>query len=90
MNAAIVIPAFNEADSIAAVVSAVSAYGTPIVVDDGSSDDTATLAARAGAVVVRHDVNRGQASDVHPYSSCRSLLIFSLYEEIFSEVMTII
>ena len=31
-----------------------------------------------------------QASDVHLYSSCRSLLIFSLYEEIFSEVMTII
>ena len=31
-----------------------------------------------------------QASDVHPYSSCRSLLIFSLYEEIFSEVMKII
>ena len=28
-----------------------------------------------------------QASDVHLYSSCRSLLIFSLYEEIFTEVM---
>jgi glycosyltransferase involved in cell wall biosynthesis len=59
VNAAIVIPAFNEAASIAAVVTAVSAYGTPIVIDDGSSDDTAALAARAGAVVVRHDVNRG-------------------------------
>ena len=31
-----------------------------------------------------------QASDVHLYSSCRSLLISSLYEEIFTEVMKII
>jgi glycosyltransferase involved in cell wall biosynthesis len=59
VKAAIVIPAFNEADSIAAVVKAVSAYGTPIVVDDGSSDDTGALATKAGAVVVRQEVNRG-------------------------------
>lgn len=59
MKAAIVIPAFNEADSIAAVVRAVSAYGTPIVVDDGSSDDTGMLATQAGAVVVRQELNRG-------------------------------
>ena len=31
-----------------------------------------------------------QASDVHLYSSCRSLLIFLLYEAIFTEVMKII
>jgi glycosyltransferase involved in cell wall biosynthesis len=59
VKAAIVIPAFNEADSIAAVVAAVSGYGTPVVVDDGSSDDTGALAAAAGAVVVRQDVNGG-------------------------------
>jgi glycosyltransferase involved in cell wall biosynthesis len=59
VKAAIVIPAFNEADSIAAVVEAVSAYGTPIVVDDGSIDNTGALAIKAGAVVVRQEVNRG-------------------------------
>ena len=59
MKAAIVIPAFNEADSIGDVVAAVSAYGTPIVVDDGSSDDTGLLASKAGAVVVRQEVNDG-------------------------------
>jgi glycosyltransferase involved in cell wall biosynthesis len=59
VKVAIVIPAFNEAESIAAVVMAVSAYGTPIVVDDGSSDDTGARAAEAGAVVVRQPQNRG-------------------------------
>ena len=59
VKAAIVIPAFNEADSIAAVVKAVRAYGTPIVVDDGSTDDTGPLATAAGAVVVRQDSNQG-------------------------------
>jgi hypothetical protein len=59
VKAAIVIPAFNEAESIAAVVMAVRAYGTVIVVDDGSSDDTGARASAAGAVVVRQDPNRG-------------------------------
>ena len=59
MKAAIVIPAYNEADSISAVVKAVRTYGTPIVVDDGSSDDTGALATHAGAVVVRQEINRG-------------------------------
>lgn len=59
MKVAIVIPAFNEAESIAAVVTAVRAYGTPVVVDDGSSDDTGERALAAGAVVVRQHPNRG-------------------------------
>lgn len=56
---AIVIPALNEARTIAAVVERVGRYGRPIVVDDGSSDDTGALARAAGAELVRHDVNRG-------------------------------
>lgn len=59
LRVVIVIPALNESATIAGVVSAVSSYGTPIVIDDGSSDATATLARQAGAVVVSHEVNRG-------------------------------
>jgi hypothetical protein len=33
-----------------------------IVVDDGSSDDTADRAAALGATVIRHDVNRGKSA----------------------------
>ena len=59
VTAAIVIPAFNEADSIAGVVAAVAGYGTPIVVDDGSTDDTGSRAAAAGGLVVHQEPNRG-------------------------------
>lgn len=55
----IVIPAYNEAATIASVIDGVKEIGQPIVVDDNSSDDTATLAIQAGAVVVSHEVNRG-------------------------------
>ncbi len=55
----IVIPALNESATIAAVVAAAVPYGVPIVVDDGSSDDTGALARAAGATVVRHEKNRG-------------------------------
>lgn len=55
----IVIPALNEAATIAAVVERVREYGQPIVVDDGSRDATAELARGAGAQVVTHAVNRG-------------------------------
>ena len=59
MTAVIVIPAFNEAKSIADVVASVRGFGDAVVVDDGSADDTAARAARAGATVVSHRVNRG-------------------------------
>ena len=55
----IVIPALNESATISNVVKAALAYGLPIVVDDGSTDDTAGLATEAGAVVVSHAQNRG-------------------------------
>jgi glycosyltransferase involved in cell wall biosynthesis len=55
----IVIPALNESQTIAAVVQAAARHGTPIVVDDGSSDETAAVADRAGAVVVSHPRNLG-------------------------------
>ena len=55
----IIIPALNEAATVATVVRAVQPYGQPIVVDDGSSDGTGGLAAQQGAQVVRHESNQG-------------------------------
>jgi glycosyltransferase involved in cell wall biosynthesis len=55
----IVIPAFNESATITSVVEAVGKYGVPIVVDDGSSDNTASLALESGAFVIVHEINRG-------------------------------
>jgi glycosyltransferase involved in cell wall biosynthesis len=55
----IVIPAFNEANTIGQVVKDAAHYGTPIVVDDASTDNTADVALAMGAKVVIHPVNRG-------------------------------
>jgi len=64
-DVAVVIPARNESDRIAATVRA--AAGLPgvdivIVVDDGSTDGTAAAAQDAGASVMRHARNRGKAA----------------------------
>ena len=59
------IPALNEAGTIRAVVAGVRPHvKAVIVVDDGSSDDTATLAETAGATVLRHDRVKGKGQAV--------------------------
>ncbi len=55
----IVIPAFNEAATIERVVQVSGKYGLPIVVDDGSVDNTSELARIGGAFVVSLSQNRG-------------------------------
>jgi glycosyltransferase involved in cell wall biosynthesis len=61
----IVIPAFNEATVISDVVGDVrSTFDNVVCVDDGSRDDTAEQAWRAGAHVVRHPVNLGQGAAI--------------------------
>ena len=56
-----VAPAWNEGSRVSAVVSAVptDAVETTVVVDDGSTDDTAQLAEEAGAKVIRQATNKG-------------------------------
>ena len=62
-HCAAVIPCFNEAATIAPVVRGVrSQLPTVVVVDDGSTDDTAARARDAGAEVVRHAANRGKGA----------------------------
>ena len=56
---AIIIPAYNESHVISAVVTGFSVYGVPIVVNDGSTDNTEQLARDAGAIVVSHKLNSG-------------------------------
>lgn len=56
----ICIPAFNEEDSIAEVVTKSKSFSSDIVVyDDGSQDKTAEIAERHGAVVIRNARNKG-------------------------------
>lgn len=54
-----IIPAWNEERTIADVVRSVLSYATVVVVDDGSTDRTGKLAQAAGALVIRHRINRG-------------------------------
>lgn len=56
---AIIIPALNEAGTIVPVLEQVRGYGLPIVVDDGSTDNTAELSRLNGAEIVTHKHNRG-------------------------------
>lgn len=63
MKISCVIPAYNEARHIQAVVNSVRPYvNEVIVIDDASKDDTAILAAASGALVRRHLLNRGQGA----------------------------
>jgi glycosyltransferase involved in cell wall biosynthesis len=56
----VVIPAFNEEQSVGRVVARVCALGYPaLVVDDGSIDRTAQVAQQGNAVVLRLPVNLG-------------------------------
>lgn len=62
MKTLIAIPAFNEEASIGDVISDLAGHhplGHVIVIDDGSRDDTATIARDAGVRVLRHAVNLG-------------------------------
>jgi polyprenyl-phospho-N-acetylgalactosaminyl synthase len=62
-NLWIVIPAYNEESLIEQVIREAGTLGSPVlVVNDGSSDDTAARAYAAGAIVISHPMNLGQGA----------------------------
>ncbi|MDO9067549.1 MAG: glycosyltransferase family 2 protein [Deltaproteobacteria bacterium] len=61
MTYCILIPSFNAEKTVAAVASECLNVGVPVVVlDDGSTDGTARVAATLPVVVLKHDHNMGK------------------------------
>lgn len=61
-NLLALVPAYNEALHIDAVVTGASLHLPVLVVDDGSSDETASKAESAGALVLRQNPNQGKGA----------------------------
>jgi glycosyltransferase involved in cell wall biosynthesis len=58
-----IVPMYNEAEVVSDVVRGLKEiFPNVLCIDDGSSDDSADLAAQAGATVIRHAVNIGQGA----------------------------
>lgn len=63
MKIAAIIPALNEENRIGPVIRGVRSFADlTVVIDDGSSDHTAEVAKKAGAITLRHALNRGQGA----------------------------
>ena len=61
----VLIPSYNEAKTIGNIVKEVKAQGLSVyVVDDGSSDNTSTIAEDAGAVVIKNEKNMGKGASL--------------------------
>jgi glycosyltransferase involved in cell wall biosynthesis len=66
LRACAIVPAYNAVDSVGRVVDGLRAsLDVPIlVVDDGSDDGTSAVAEARGAIVLRHDRNRGKGEAI--------------------------
>lgn len=62
MSIQALIPAYNEGERVRAVVETTHSYLPVLVVDDGSSDATASIAESAGANVLRQVPNQGKGA----------------------------
>ena len=60
---AVIIPAFNAGSTIGELIERISRFvnrGDIVVIDDGSCDQTCKTARATGAVILRHEANRGK------------------------------
>ncbi|MBB6097789.1 glycosyltransferase involved in cell wall biosynthesis [Deinobacterium chartae] len=65
LDAAVIIPAYNEQETVGRVVEAARVLNVPVVVvSDGSKDKTAEVARAAGAQVVDLSPNRGKGGAI--------------------------
>lgn len=78
MTLSVIIPALDEAERIAAAVSAARRPGVAevVVVDGGSSDDTAALAAAAGARVIESERGRARQQNAGAAAARGDTLLF--------------
>lgn len=61
----VLIPSYNEAKTIGLIVRDFKDKNLSIcVIDDGSSDETASIAEKEGAIVIRHEKNRGKGASL--------------------------
>ena len=61
----VLIPSYNEARTIGGIVTGLARLGlAAYVVDDGSTDETAGIAEKAGAMVLRHARNKGKGASL--------------------------
>ena len=68
MKVSVIIPAYNEEDTVAKVVEvvkSVSVVDEIVVVNDGSADNTEAEALKAGAIVINHKVNKGKGEALY-------------------------
>jgi glycosyltransferase involved in cell wall biosynthesis len=66
MKVFVVIPSYNEARHIGAVLQSLKNYDYEIVVvDDGSGDQTAQISRDLGVMVIGHEINRGQGAALY-------------------------
>ena len=63
MKTCVIIPTYNESKSIAEIISLLHQQNLEVViVDDGSSDDTAEIAGQSNAAVIRNPQNQGKGA----------------------------
>lgn len=60
----VVVPAYNEETVIASVIHEIrnAGYSNIVIVDDGSKDQTQNIARQAGAIALKHRINRGKGA----------------------------
>jgi len=62
---AVLIPSYNGAKTIGPIVKDITGRGLVVyVVDDGSTDETTSIAKNAGAIVIRHNINKGKGASL--------------------------